>query len=237
MIEWLNDNAGAVMALLTLVYVAATIALVVLANRQIASALTMERSRLRANLTWTVTIEQFSLFIKLANTGQTPATNIKISLDQNLKSVFGGKGEFPATKREVPIHFIEKGIQSLPASGSVDALVGFWERVEEAYPELIWTGSMSFTDVWGKQHTNPIILDATPYRDRITITKNGMHEIHTVLEKIERTLNHISTGYSKPLIRTIKEEDYTAQRLEEFTKARAALEAHNSGNNECNKVT
>ena len=72
-------------------------------------------------------------------------------------------------------------------------------------------GSVSYKDVEGTSYSEPFAVDlaaieATAYR----VTKD-IEDVAKQLEEIARTLGHLATGFSKPLVRVITEKEHARQ--------------------------
>src|SRR5437762_51934 len=77
-ITWCNRNAGFLSALLTLVYVIATLGLVFLACLQLRAAFKLERSRTRPVIILDLVTEHMFVHATIKNFGQTMAHDVKL---------------------------------------------------------------------------------------------------------------------------------------------------------------
>ncbi len=96
-IEWLNQNQGFVMALLTLVYVAATIVIALLtlklanlSQKNLDTAIELEKNRLRPYVLFNISssIAKRNTYASIKNLGLTAAYNVKVSIRAGCKINF-----------------------------------------------------------------------------------------------------------------------------------------------------
>jgi hypothetical protein len=87
MVDWLNQNQGFAIALLTLVYVVTTVIIAIimarsnyLASKNIRLSIEFEKSRSRPNVIFDIVIENRTVHAVLKNIGQSPAKHISVSV-------------------------------------------------------------------------------------------------------------------------------------------------------------
>jgi len=116
-VEWLNENNGLVMSVLTLVYVAATI-LILKANLK--SVKEMKKSREEENRPYVIvyfelkTTGPINLIVK--NIGKTIAKDTRIQIDPGL--------DYPKTKPISQSNLLNKPIPDIPPNYEYKAFVG-----------------------------------------------------------------------------------------------------------------
>lgn len=100
MIDYLNQNQGAVMAALTLIYVAATIILVFFALKQAKFAQQSldqfrqaERNRYRPYVIFDVIWEEGVAYAAIKNSGISPALDVAVSVEPRLEWADDKKGD------------------------------------------------------------------------------------------------------------------------------------------------
>lgn len=103
MIEWCNMNSGFVMAVLTFIYVVATIivaALMVRANRLTAhstnTAVQLDKERSKPSVVFELLPDIPFFNLRIRNIGLTTAHNIKFHVSPEPRLCFGGKNQIPA---------------------------------------------------------------------------------------------------------------------------------------------
>jgi hypothetical protein len=93
LIEWLNQNQGFALTALTFVYVIATIVMAYLmihsnnlSAKNIAQALKIEKDRTRPYVMFDLQFKGFNVYAILKNVGVTPAHNVKVNIEPELKN-------------------------------------------------------------------------------------------------------------------------------------------------------
>lgn len=198
LIIWCNSNAGFLMAVLTAVYVLATVAIVLIsmrANRisqaNIEALSKLEEERIRPFVE--VEMENDIQFItfKVANNGQTAAYDISFEIDRPLKLLLKGKDA-------ENIGLIEHGIGTLCAKSSKTALIGTFSRFREEYPHMDFTGKVFYNSFKGKSYETPINVNLQHLRNSVSVHKKTIHDVAKELEKIRKEINYIGTRFHKP---------------------------------------
>lgn len=218
-VDWCNANQGFLSACLTLVYVGATLWLVKLSHRQLKQAVDLERSRVRPFVTFDMFFERHFLHAKVANRGQTVALDVRIEITPKLQHVYGGVGAIPVEERTKQIPFIERGLPMLTPGREIKAMIGFSRRVHQAYPDLRFDGWISYLDGTGLRRREAFMIDVAAIEAVATRQTRDIEDVAKQLEEIARTLSHIGSGYSKPLVRTITEKEYIEQEEAALTAA------------------
>lgn len=224
-VEWCNANQGFLSACLTFVYVGATIWLVLLAKRQLTFATILESSRTRPFVIFDLLLDHHCVFAQIINSGQTAARDVRITVKPDLHCVMGGEGSYPAAERSVAIPFIERGVEMLAPGREITACVGFWRRVHDAYPGLRFEGAVSYADTNGNRFSEPFVADLAAREGLLYRGTKDIEDVARQLEAIARTFDHLATGFSKPLVRTMTEQEYIAQEeafIEEALKTESA---------------
>jgi hypothetical protein len=223
LVQLFDQHSGSAMVLLTAAYVLTTAALFVLAYRQFLFAARLEQNRAKPAVILDLIKDRLAINVILKNFGQTAAYNIRISVNPPLLAVRGGPNEAPSAERETPIPFIEQGVESLVPGREIKGFVGFWPRFSSHYSDLRFRGEVAYRDQRGKDYCDPFVIDLSGERGLGQVQRYGLHEIAKELQEIRRILDHIATGYRKPLVRVISEQQH--QRDEEAAYNEAVREA------------
>jgi len=206
------------MALLTAIYVLATIVLVIVAKRansiaeqNVRDLTKLEQERLRPLVEVRVASDVPFLVLRITNHGQTPAYGIRVQTDPHIKAVMGGEGVYPSAKTEKSIGIIEHGMGSLGAGSSESVILGIFSRVEEVYPEMRFTGSVTFRSFTGVEYSSPIDLDLRYMKGALHVNHKTIHDVANRLEEICRELGHLGSGFHKPHVVVQSVEDKRAE--------------------------
>ncbi len=172
MIEWMNANSGFMSALLTAVYVIATIAILFvmitsnfLARKGLEQAIELERSRVRPYLSITTKIIKYRdendkiglpiAYLLLKNHGESQAYNVRSEINPLLysKVSIGGKDV-----KKTP-YFVENIISNIaPKQILIDSL-GFTQRLFETYEKPIFNIIITYSDSLGKVYTDSYVIN------------------------------------------------------------------------------
>jgi len=224
MIQWLNANQGFVMAVLTGVYVVATIGIALMAKRSndlarknLDTLTTLERERLKPAIMAEIYGEIPFFCVRVVNQGQTTALDVRFDLTPKLRVLLGGSNAIPKEKQERPIGFLENGMASLPPGGSVSTLIGTFDRLKEVCPQLIFRGKVTYRDRDGRLYEDAVVLDARHHEGSLHVDRKTIHDVAKRLEEIKQEIHHLASGFSKPhvLVQDIKEH---REETEEFIR-------------------
>lgn len=152
--NWLNANQGFVMALLTLVYVVATVfmaGLMVRSNRLTRRQLDEQRSR--PAVIFNILSRGSSFYAVLKNHGPTPAYAVSVSCAPPLVSHLGGKDMETALTAH-PVSF-------LPPQQELADFIDFSPEFCRRYPEPIFTGKVQYKDSSDNLYTQDFRIDLT----------------------------------------------------------------------------
>lgn len=212
MIDWCNTNQGFVMALLTLVYVIATIGIVLLArhSNKIAQAnlktlVDLEREKSRPLIDVDLVPDSIFLSLHVSNRGLTPAYEVKFSITPPLEYLEGNG-------QSIPLTLLGNGLASLAPGSTTKTLIGSFLELKEANPSLQYTGEVVFKSADNRSYKSPVNIDLRWREDNRYIHRNTIHDVAEQLKKIEQEFHYIATGFYKPFVIT---QDAKAKREEE----------------------
>lgn len=205
-INWLNQNSGFLLVLLTLAYVISTVVTVWkmkkandLAKESIDVFTELEKDRNRPSLFFTIEpVKSFIIQAKIKNIGSTTAQNVSIKTNPEIRNLRNNK----------KIKFIADGIPSLPPGAEFSTIVGTFEEFKEEYNSDDVIGYIEYERLDGKIYKEDFDIDLSVYEGLQFIREKGIHEIAKTLDKIRKDLHHLTTGFKNPLIRTIDEKKH-----------------------------
>lgn len=184
MAAWANANQGFVMAILTLVYVVATIVIAAFslqANRtakaQLSFATALEHARLRPYIGFTIEVRGGTVWAVLRNTGLSGAFDVKISVEPRLERNIGGRmRESGLTKHRHA---------AMPPGTIWEDLIHAGPEFFEQFPSRLFEGSLTYRDDTGKQFNEPVVLDLALHDDLLyTSPKSVAEEIAALRETL-----------------------------------------------------
>jgi len=209
MLNYLNANQGAIMAVLTLVYVAATLFLVMFALKQarltqqsLAQFKEAEQRRYRPNVVFDILCEDTVAYAVIKNTGASPALKVTIEIEPKL--------QWDAQEKKGP-EFVEGGIAFLAPGREVSEPFSAGEAFHHGYKQhaFVFRGSVTYTDAAGGLYTEPFHIDIAYTQ---TMSKIGEPEMADELKRIREALQRIASDDFHPLVRVVDQKEYPAVR-------------------------
>jgi len=215
LVKWLNFNQGVtsavlatVMAVITAIYVWATIYLVRLTNKQLQHAIAIEAQRTRPHVVFEIIASNGVVAASLRNLGQTLARNLKVRTEPELKCLLGGEGTIPPEEKEESMPLTDHVIASLAPGREITGFVAFWQRFSERYPSRHFKCVLTYEGPNGEKYVESSELDLAGYSNLKTLKVKGMPEVAANLEKISESLSRIGRGLDSPLVRVIDEAEH-----------------------------
>lgn len=226
MIDWLNQNEGFVLGILTFVYVVATMVLVgvtlyqaKLTRQSIRGAAESERRRYRPHVLFDLYSEEVAVYASLRNIGSTPAYNIRLEITPELFCELRGK------KRFCPL--VGESISYLAPNREVKDACGFGAEFSKHFPEPDFRGLVSYEDAEGEIYQESFHINLESQRQVLRI---GKKDPGKELEKIAGALQDLTSFNFKPLVRMIPEREYQSDQKKLFDKAKRKLLVQQNAN-------
>lgn len=209
LIIWLNENNGFLLVILTAVYVIATIITVrkmaksnEIAQNSMEIFAEFEKDKSRPTVVFKIEPTKIILLeVNIKNIGVSTAYNIKVKTDPEIRRFDGDE----------KIKFISEGIPSLPPGSEISTIIGSFEEFTKAVSCKVVTGFIEYERLDKKKYKEEFHIDLSLYEGTSKIREKGAHEIAKELEKIKTELSHLTSGFKKPLVRTISETEYQEQ--------------------------
>lgn len=165
MVEWLNNNQGFVLSILTAVYVIATILILLatvwsnrIASRAIEHSQELHRQQTRPYVVFDIICDGKFATASLHNYGTMPAFDVAVQLDQEFKSIANRK----STLLRNPIGMVAPG---RTISDAIDSSPAFHEK-----NTLEFSGTVSYSDAANKRFEDRISLDLRYYPEMLSAT-------------------------------------------------------------------
>jgi hypothetical protein len=156
--DWLNRNQGAVMTVLTFVYVVATILLVWLSRKSLKTAIALEKNRLRPYVLFNISSSMATktTYASIRNLGATAAYNIKVSIEPKLEHLHD---------TESPL--IGRDILFLPPNEEVTDIIDSSPAFHQKYPNPLFKGAVEYENSTGDKYREPFRIDLTFLKKRL----------------------------------------------------------------------
>jgi hypothetical protein len=190
--DWLNRNQGAVMTVLTLVYVVATILLVWLSRKSLKTSLALEKNRLRPYVLFNISssIARKTTYASIKNLGLTAAYNIKVSIEPKLEHLHD---------TESPL--IGRDILFLPPCEEVTDIIDSSPAFHQKYPNPLFTGAVEYENSTGEKYREAFRIDLTFLKKRLytreSTVADELKQINETLTVIARHLERQSDPPSR----------------------------------------
>ncbi|MEP6820873.1 MAG: hypothetical protein ABI946_00825 [Chthoniobacterales bacterium] len=196
LIDWLNHNQGATLALLTAIYVLATLVLVIvtlrgtrIAQRSLQAAERFERERARPYVTMSLVNRPLSVIqFRIENVGATAAYDIRINMTPELFILEGGENVYPSEESEKPHPFIRRGLPYLPPKAfEMNVITLSFKRFQTRYPQQRFEGTITYSDMQKASYTDPLLIDMSVQEGLSFISDSDIGaELKKLREAIER---------------------------------------------------
>lgn len=224
MIDWLNANQGFALALLTALYVIATIVLVAVSVRSnrlhaenTSTIVELEKLRNRPIVLLKIVITNHTFIsVLLNNVGESTAFDVEVDIDPMLKRTE------PIAEDE-QISFLHNRTLSLPPKAELKSLVAYVKQLKEKHPDLTYEGKVRYKDKEDNHYSEPFRIDVSDQLDGIEIKRKTIHHVAENLEGIEKQLKRFVENRRTPLVRTIEEEVYKEEKRKEAEETRKHL--------------
>jgi len=187
MIEWININQGFTLAILTSIYVIATLVIVIimlisnkLTRKSIQTSLELEKNRLRPYVIFNIVLKKRIVNAEISNIGLTSAKNITLNcLPKLIIRNYKNERETALTRHK---------IKFLPPnqiiSDFIDISAGFFKH----YTDPHFKGDISYEDEYGKSYNETFEIDLNCQGDTTYIEEK---DVGKELENIGRTLKEV----------------------------------------------
>jgi hypothetical protein len=198
LITSLDRHSGSAMALLTLIYVVATLLLVYVGQRQLSQSVALERNRTRPVVVFELLVEHYFVHLSIRNYGQSVARNIKITIEPELRILLGGKGFEgvvidPPDESDESIPLLKEGITSLAPGREIKGEIGYIQRFQQHYSETKFTGWMRYESPDGTEYRDRFSADLLATRRLGQIQRYDIHDVAEALRSVRSELERIKT--------------------------------------------
>lgn len=194
-IDALNQNSGAINAILTLVYVLATLAMVFfmfranhLTRKNIDLLTMLELERMRPQLYFDLFTDNFLLFARLKNYGATAAFDIEIQLEPKIEKKHSNEKE--------GLKLTSMKIAYLPPEKELEEFIDSFPQFALGRPDLKFNGRLKYRSAnSGKYYDEEISIDLSIHQVPFVSKKVIAEELVTIgnnLEKLVRVVKEHS---------------------------------------------
>jgi hypothetical protein len=197
-IEFCDKHSGFVLAVLTTLYVVATVVLVGLTYRQFRFVVGLERDRIRPSVNVDIVYEFLFFHIAVTNFGKTEARNIKIEIQPQIRVLLAAFDE------PKPIPFLQDGIMILSPGREIKGTIGSWKAFTSEYPDKKFTGEVSYEDAHGQTYRTPISIDVSYEEGLAHLQRLEVHDLAKTLREIRQDLNDLLAAHRTLPVRIVE---------------------------------
>lgn len=161
----------------------------VVAWTQVREAVRLREESTRPFVSIDLYVEDSMIYLRVENFGPTMARNVHFEFHPTLRS------HILAERIDSLTMFREHGIPTLPPRKAI-------ETVFDAFPARELAGgyedtyrvSVTYQGEPGKCYSDDVVLDLGVYRDRVSVRRHTLHEIHDVLARMSQELAKCSAS-------------------------------------------
>lgn len=213
MIKWLIENQGLATLIFTAVVTLSTVVYAVLTAILVIETRRMRRAQTEPRLSaYFAPIEEFVNFghLYIKNIGLGPAFDIRISI----KSEGSITGSESLLKDFIKVKAFEKGLNYLGPDQILRS--GFTSMVENYQEKIkaILHVSLNYKVADGSKRNETFRVDFSEFEGFGSLGKPHLYSIAQSLEKIQKDINHLSTGFHKLKVHVFDHEDRERERRE-----------------------
>ncbi|MCC6208983.1 MAG: hypothetical protein IT488_12650 [Gammaproteobacteria bacterium] len=213
MIQWLVENQDFATLLFTAVVAISTVVYALLTAFLVRETAQMRRAQTEPRLSaYFLPKEEFVNFghLYIKNIGLGPAYNIRVSIEPEGSAA----GSELLLKDFLKVKAFEKGLNYLGPGQILRS--GFTSMVENYQEKInaVLHVSLSYKSADGKKKSETFRVDFSELEGYGSLGKPHLYSIAQSLEKIERDIHHLSSGFHKLKVHTFDHEDREREKRE-----------------------
>ena len=222
-VSFLNQNAGVLSTVFSGIVMLATVVYAVLTASLVTETRRMREAQTepRMEVTATPREEYVNLItLRVKNIGLGPAYNVHFSIRGESQTA----GEVKLIEDFSRSQFLSKGLRYL---GPGQELQSGFTQMHENFAEKVkarLTVEVTYSSATGKSYTNTIALHFEEFEGYGTIGTPHLYSIAKSLEKIERNVDHLATGFRRMKVDTYASQDRDREREELEQRYRVVTE-------------
>lgn len=222
-LTFLNQNSGAIQVLFSGLVTFATVVYAILTWSLVRETTRMRKAQSDAKVMVGISSRKETisfLDFYIINEGMGPAYDIKFQVSHS--NVGDGDASIVAKINE--LGFIQNGIDCLSARQEVRTfLTSMFENFEVKVKTVIRV-EVSYRTGAGDIVKDAYTIDFSVFRGMQQLGEPDLYRIAKAIEKIEKNIDHLSTGWSKLQIITQAKSEYIEERRKDMEKAQKQFE-------------
>jgi len=226
MLEFLNQNSGALMVVFTAVVTLSTVVYAMLTGKLVSETRLMRRAHTEPRVEVVVKpreewVNLVSLHVR--NIGLGPAYDISFQFDADS----GAAGAEKLIRDFTETAFLKQGMRYLgPGQEAISNYSGMHEMFEEKIQAVLRV-VVRYRNATGIEHEETYRLDFSEFRGLSRLGRPHLYTIAQSIEKIQKDLQNLASGFRKLRVDVYTEEDRTREQ-QEWEAAQKAMEPRDS---------
>lgn len=220
-LNFLNQNAGVITTVFSGIVMLATVVYAILTATLVTETRRMREAQTepRIEVIASPLEESVNIFIlRVKNIGLGPAYDVQFTLHGMSQT----SGENELIQDFSRSQFLSKGLRYLgPGQGLQSSFTQINQNFVEKIKACLIVG-IKYKSSIGKIYTDTIFLHFDEFEGYGTIGTPPFYSIAKSLEKIERNIDHLATGYQRMKVDTYSNEDRVLERAESEQRYRSS---------------
>lgn len=219
----LNQNSGAIQVLFSGLVTIATVVYAILTWSLVRETTRMRRAQTDAKVMVGVSSRKETisfLDFYIVNEGMGPAYDIKFKVTHSK----AGKGDVSIVEKINELGFVQSGLDYLSSKQEIRSfLTSMFENFEDKIQTTVKI-DVSYRTGAGSVVNDTYIIDFSIFRGLQQLGEPELYRIANAIEKIEKNVDHLSSGWSKLQVITQSKSDHNNERAKEREEARKFYE-------------
>ncbi|HCE1838692.1 hypothetical protein [Vibrio parahaemolyticus] len=224
-IQYLNVNTGALTVIFTAIVTLSTVVYAVLTGVLVSETRKMREVQTEPKIQITMESFEFAIHIsrlRIQNIGFGPATDLKFEC----AVVSGGESAEALLSDFIESNFFKTGLRYFGPNQTVHSHYTDTSVDSNGKLDSVLSFSLSYKSATGKAYKDEILIDMSELKSEYRLGKPYLYSISQSLEKIQKDINHVATGFKRVKVDSYNSEDrdhereYQKKRLEELKQRR-----------------
>lgn len=223
-LDFLNKNSGALTVLFTGVVTISTVVYSILTGKLVSETKRMRQVQTEPKIEVTIKSFDFAMHIvrvHVRNIGLGPAIKVKF----DLRVLSGGQAAQELVNEFAQSNFFNVGLNYF---GPGQERYSHYTQMTQGFAgkiDSVFSVDVSYESASGVKYREQVVIDMSELKGEYQLGKPNLYSIAKSLEKIQRDISHITSGYKK-----ISTQIYTAEdRKKEQEERRSFIEEATRG--------
>ncbi|QYX63125.1 hypothetical protein K2227_12955 [Shewanella putrefaciens] len=212
-LDFLKQNSEALTVIFTAVVTLSTVVYAILTGLLVSETRKMREVQTEPKIHITIDSFDFAIHIirlNIKNIGLGPASDLKFEPSV----ISGGKSAEKLLKEFTESNFFNTGLRHFGPGQNVYSAYTQTTEDFEGKSSSILSFRLSYKSATGKKYTEEIILDMSELKGRYQLGKPNLYAIAQSLEKMQKDVGHIVSGFKRVKADIYSSEDRKSEREE-----------------------